>query len=554
MASLLIEKGLNQGQHMQLSEEKTILGRNPDCQVVIPVTSVSREHAAIFRMGSGFHIEDLQSRNGTFVNDEAIAARTKLKNGDKIRICDFQATFTEQLEHGATVDEDADEDVEEPPSSTTIEAKLSHSSSVRLETQPAEKLTALLEITNNLSKTLKLDPLLPKIGENLFQLFRQADRCFIILAEDTGKEGQPRLLPKLVKARRPQDETNARFSKTIVRACIDTAEAVLLDDAGSQMPTSQSVVDFRIRSVMCTPLVATDGKAFGVIQLDTQDRSKKFTQEDLRLLWGVARQASIAMENARLHETSLQQELTRRDLELARKVQLSFMPKNVPVVEGYEFFAFYEPAKEVGGDYYNFIPIGGGRLAMLLGDVAGKGVPAALMVAKLASDARFCLAFEQDTAVAITNINAAIFENASETDRFVTLSAAVLDPTSHVVTLVSAGHPSPLWYHKATGALEECVPKKMAGLPLGIMETCEYASCQVQLEPGDCLLIYSDGVPDSRNLKDQELTFNGMKAALKAGGPHTPKTLGERLVRAVHQHAAGRSPHDDVTLVCFGRK
>lgn len=544
MASLHIDKGLNQGQSVPLKDDRTVLGRNPDCHVVIPVTSVSREHAQILHNQGKFFIEDLQSRNGTFVNDKQISGRTALKNSDKIRICDFQATFID-----APPPDLEDEEEDEPDSATTVEAKLSHSSSVRLETQPAEKLAALLEISSNLSKTLKLDPLLPKIVDNLFLLFKQADRGFIILAE----EGTTKLMPKVIKTRRPQDETTARFSRTIVKQCLQSAQAVLLDDAGGQFPTSQSVVDFRIRSVMCTPLVTAEGKAFGVIQLDTQDRSKKFTEEDLKLLWGVANQASIALENAQLHENAVAQERVKRDLELAREVQLSFLPKKLPELAGYEFFAHYESALEVGGDYYGFVPMPNQRVAITLGDVAGKGVPAALLMAKLSSDARFCLLTEPELATAVSRLNNLLVESTSQMDRFVTMAAILLDANTHKVTLVNAGHPSPMLYRHQGGTLEECVPREVSGVPLGMLEGFDYSSCQVDLAPGDCLLVFSDGVPDAMSVRNTAFQIKGIHTALQGGGPYAPKTLGDKIVKAVRQHASGRSQHDDITLVCLGR-
>src|SRR5947208_4433107 len=193
-----------------------------------------------------------------------------------------------------------------------------------LDTQPAEKLRLLLEISNNLSKTLDLGSVFPKIADSLFNLFRQADRCFIILSEADGE----RLLPRVVKTRRPTDEGTARFSKSIVRKCLEEGKAFLSDDASrdDRIQLSQSVVDFRIRSVMCAPLTRADGVPFGVIQLDTQDRSKKFTQEDLKLLCGVGNQASIALENARLLDDAVKQERVQRDLNLAKMVQASFLP------------------------------------------------------------------------------------------------------------------------------------------------------------------------------------------------------------------------------------
>jgi serine phosphatase RsbU (regulator of sigma subunit)/pSer/pThr/pTyr-binding forkhead associated (FHA) protein len=539
MASLHILKGANEGTVIPLDGDRFVLGRNPDCAVVIPVTSVSREHAVILRTQGRFYIEDKQSRNGTFVNNQAISGRTPLKNNDRIRICDFLAAFLDN------------EEDEEQDSSSTVEAMLSHSSHQLLDTQPAEKLRLLLEISGNLSKTLELDALLPKIVESLFQMFRQADRCFLVQTE----EGTGKLMSRVVKTRRPQDETNARFSRSIVRRCLDTAQAFLSDDASrdDRIQLSQSVVDFRIRSVMCVPVCGPDGKAFGVIQLDTQDRSKKFTQEDLKLLWGVANQAAIALENARLHEEAVAQERLKRDLELASRIQRSFLPQSLPQVPGYEFAAHYESALEVGGDYYGFIPLPQGRLAMALGDVAGKGVPAALLMAKLSSDTRFSLLMEPDAGRAVGQLNDLLYAFTSEADRFVTLAVAVLDPAKHTATLVNAGHLSPLVYRPATGLFHEALPREKAGVPLGIMPGYRFEAAQVALAPGDTLLMFTDGVTDSVSVQNKTLGPKGLEESLKDLSPPTPQAVVERLSKTVKQHAAGRLPIDDVTLVALGR-
>jgi serine phosphatase RsbU (regulator of sigma subunit)/pSer/pThr/pTyr-binding forkhead associated (FHA) protein len=554
MASLHILKGMNEGQRIQLEGERSTLGRNPDCAVVIPITSVSREHAVIVRQAGRFYIEDLQSRNGTFVNNQQINSRTLLHHNDRIRICDFLAAF---LDASTTLPipkemlKEEEEPEEESDTSTTVEATLSHSSNLILQTQPAEKLQALLDISNNLSKTLELDPLLPKIVDSLFQLFKQADRCFIILVE----EGTGKLMPKVIKTRRPHDETNARFSRSIVKKCIETNSAFLSDDASAdkRIPLSQSVVDFRIRSVMCAPLCGADANTFGVIQLDTQDRSKKFTEEDLTLLLGVCNVASISMDNARMHEGRLAQERVKRDLELAHQVQLGFLPQKLPEVQGYDFWAHYESALEVGGDYYDFVPLKDQKLSITLGDVAGKGVTAALLMAKLSSDARFCLLTEPDLPRAIERLNDLLLQQAGKLDRFVTLAAALLDPATHTVTVVSAGHMAPFYYKRATGTVEDAMPKDVAGMPLGILPGDKYTAFTMTLQPGDCLLLFTDGVTDAVNVRNASFGAKGMTAALQDGGPFSPRTLCERLVRAVKQHSAGRPQHDDITLVCLGR-
>jgi len=139
-------------------------------------------------------------------------------------------------------------------------------------------------------------------------------------------------------------------------------------------------------------------------------------------------------------------------------------------------------------------------------------------------------------------------------DRFVTLTAAVLDPTTHAVTLVNAGHLSPLLFRQRAAALEEAAPRTKAGVPLGVMEGFAFESCQTTLEPGDSLILYTDGLPDAVDQANERFNTRGIQSAvLDASGPSTPRALGERLVTAVRHHAAGREAPDDLTLVCLGR-
>ena len=402
----------NKGGASELEDAQVILGRNRDCQVVIDYPAVSREHAHILLIQGKYYIEDRESRNGTFVNNQQIAGRTLLKNNDRIKICDFLCTFQDGSAlkplPAVLLPDEADADPE-GENSSTVEAKCTGtlSSHQLLESQPTEKIKALLDISTNLSKTLELDALLPKIADSLFQLFRQGDRCFLILRE----EPSGRLVPKMIKTRRAGTDTTSRFSKSIVQQCLETGQALLSEDAStdSRFGLSQSIADFRIRSVMCAPLLHADGKAFGVVQLDTQDRSKKFVADDLKLLVGVANQAAVALENVHLHNDLLARDRFQRDLELAREVQHGFLPRSSPEIPGYQFYTHYESAQQIGGDYYDFIPLAQHRLAVLLGDVAGKGVPAALLMAKLSAEARFCMLTESNSAAAVTHSTTCCF-------------------------------------------------------------------------------------------------------------------------------------------------
>jgi serine phosphatase RsbU (regulator of sigma subunit) len=281
--------------------------------------------------------------------------------------------------------------------------------------------------------------------------------------------------------------------------------------------------------------------------------TKPFQMEELHAR--VETHLKLRRLQVELEEYSRHLELARAriklDLELARGVQRGFLPLRTPEVPGYEFFAHYESAYEIGGDYYDFILLPHMQVAVLLGDVAGKGVAAALLMAKLCADARFCMLTERDPATAVTRLNS-LMNQSGIVDRFVTLVAAVLDPLNHTVTLVNAGHPPPLIYRRASRTAEEAIGNELAGLPLGVLDNSEYASCQVSLEPGDSILIFSDGVTEAVNVQGLQLQTQGVYAAVQ-GKAFCPRSLGEHVVEVVKQFATGCSQSDDISLVGFGR-
>jgi serine phosphatase RsbU (regulator of sigma subunit)/pSer/pThr/pTyr-binding forkhead associated (FHA) protein len=547
MADLVLLSGNEQGQRIPLQGDKIILGRDTTCDIVIKesmvrgdvpgdANSVSRKHAVISCEGSNYYIEDgdghgRKSRNGVYVNDQKVPLKQRvlLRNNDRIRICNFVCIFQDELE-----------------SSFIVEESIDHESSVHpLQAQPAETLRIILEISNSLSEDLEIDALLPRIVDRLFEIFKQADRGFIILLDESTGE----LAPRVTKSRRSGDKL--RFSASIVRQCLNNMQSILGNDLPHQFPDSQSIAGLPVRSLICAPIWTRDGRPLGAIQLDVEGPSKKFTREDLNLLLGVASQASIALSNARLHQDALINQARIRDLELAHQVQASFLPQSLPSVPGYEFFAHCESAREVGGDYYDFVPLPGQRWAVLLGDVAGKGVAAALVMVKFSVEARGCLLSEPDPEVAVRNLNV-VMSRSALMDRFVTLVLVILDPATHTATLLNAGHPLPLLIRHATGSVGEAGSGEARVLPIGIDVRSEYRSCQVQLQPGDRLVLFSDGITEAM---DGNGRLFGKKRAMAAieGATYSVRETGEHLLGAVKQYAAGCSQNDDITLVCFGR-
>lgn len=560
MAVLQVLKGETSGELLSLDGERLVLGRHPDCDIVLDAAAVSRQHAQILRENGGFYIEDLHSRNGTFVNGQLIDGRRPLEDGDRLKICDLAFTF---LRHRPGDDGSAPAlmpsddsslamliDDEGPLSNSTIMSKLDLSggrAGSRLLVNPEVKLRAMVEIAQNLGKAVALDEVLPKLLDSVFKIFVQADHGFVILR--AGEDGP--LVPRAVKHRRQDLEDRVRISRTIVSQVMQSKEAILSADAAKdeRFEMSQSIADLRIRSVMCAPLINSDGDALGVIQADTLDQRHRFSKDDLDLLASIASQAAIAIDNAQLHEQALKQQAVQSDLALAHKVQRGLLPAAPPIIAGYKFFDFYEPAYQVGGDYYDYVELPGGRLAVILGDVSGKGVSAALLMAKLSGEVRYHLVTEPTAAEAMNRINQS-FSRSGWEDRFVTFILAVLDAKAHEVTIVNAGHMPPL-LRREVGQVE-MVGQSEAGLPLGIEPEFEYTQTTYPLAPGDFLTMFTDGISEAMNADGELYGLDRLRLQIGAEA-ESVAALGRHILDDVKQFAGGRAQSDDMCLTCFGR-
>ena len=557
MPFLTAENGPEAGTRYDLADGEHILGRHPDCDVVIDVGAVSRHHCKVIRRSDGCYLEDLRSRNGTYLNDEVIEGTKALKHHDRVRVCDVVFTF--YLEATSTLDdssyravmvEDSDEQTKTPGS--TIMSKLdvvtqrSGSKAVQLTASPEAKLNALIEITQSLGKALSLDKVLPQVLDSLFRIFVQADRGFIGLLNDDGQ-----LVPRWTKLRREDSDETIRISRTIANEVLNTKEAILSADAASdsRFDMSQSIADFRIRSVLCAPLLDSDGNPIGMLQIDTVDQRQKFQEEDLELLVSAASQAAIAIDNAQLHEEALQRRTLERDLKLAHDVQHAFLPRSEPDIVGYDFFDYYQAADQVGGDYYDYLRLTDGRLAVVVADVVGHGIAAAMLMAKLSAEVGFCLASNASPDSAVTVLNQRLYD--LRLDRFVTLVVAVLDVQSHNVTIVSAGHMPPI-YRRANGEIEE-PGKSDAGLPLGILDGRDYQQSVLEFEQGASLTLYTDGLDEATDGSGKQYSIERMKRQIR-DSDGAPTSIGESILEGVRGHLDGRRQDDDMCLVCLRRR
>ena len=257
----------------------------------------------------------------------------------------------------------------------------------------------------------------------------------------------------------------------------------------------------------------------------------------------------MLVESAQLHETTLRQNRIERDLVLAQRVQQGLLPSARPNIDGYHFFDYYEPANEVGGDSYDYVPLPGGRLAVVLADVSGKGIAAALLMAKFSGEVRYLLASHEAPHEAVTHINRTM-DTVGWEDRFVTFVLAVVDPSQNRVTMVNAGHMPPL-LRKADGSVVP-ISDEQTGPPLGVDFDHQYEPCDISLGPGEQLVLFTDGFSEAMNAG---LELYGLARLETAVGSDLsdPDGLGSYILDDVRRFVSGHRQSDDMCMVCFGR-
>ena len=566
---LKVTKGPSEGVVVALHPERTILGRHPSAQVVLDDGAVSRHHAEIVADGGRFFVEDLQSRNGTEVNGIRISERTVLRDGDAIRICDHTFQYLKQLdcdpprrqEKKKIGSNSAKDTVEEQDGSkltgpeprgsqsmtdegSSVLSALEASSSgrgLRLNVRPEAKLRAVLEISAALGRVLDLQEVLTVILKSLFKIFSQADAGFVLLKDPEADAFHLRAS----HCNAPND-ADVPISMTVVRQAMEKTQAILSADVmgDSRFPASESLADLRLRSLMCAPLLSIDGRALGVIQLSTLMASQPFTSEDLDLLVSVSAQAALAVDNATMHDTILRRQQMESDMAFAAKVQQGFLPGAPPQAEGWQFAHYYKAAFHVGGDYFDYVPLPDGRIAIAVGDVTGKGVSAALLMARLHASARYQLISAPAPGGAMNSLNAEI-SNSGLGFRLITLVVAVVDPQARTVCISNAGHLPPV--HRTVDGVVTLIGGNVSGTPLGMLPDQQYKELTISLSPGESLLFYTDGITEAMNRKKEMYGKHRLLASVQKASAGVDAMVTD-LVKSVEDYCDGAEQQDDICV------
>jgi sigma-B regulation protein RsbU (phosphoserine phosphatase) len=297
------------------------------------------------------------------------------------------------------------------------------------------------------------------------------------------------------------------------------------------------------------------GRPVGVLAVYTR-QPRGFDEDDMRLLVLMGNQVALAIEQEHLHLQALEEQRLRRELELAREIQMSFLPDACPLLPGWSICGYYQAAREIGGDFYDFVTLpprragGPANLGLVIADVADKGVPAALFMALCRALVRAATSGGDPPQVAIARANALILGNASS-DLFVTLFYGMLDPSDGTLRYVIAGHNPPLWWRAAQGRVQR-LPGR--GIALGVLDMPLLEEQQVTLEPGDALLLYTDGLTEAMDATGQEFGEARVAELLGAHASEGADPVMHAVVDAQQAFTGGLPAFDDVTLVIVQRR
>jgi sigma-B regulation protein RsbU (phosphoserine phosphatase) len=305
--------------------------------------------------------------------------------------------------------------------------------------------------------------------------------------------------------------------------------------------------DASIGTLLCAPLIVK-AELTGVLTVYNKKSGGQFSEDDLRLLAIIAAQSGQIMENARLNESEKLFLKMREELGLAARIQHDLLPSSVPEIPGYELVGRNIPVQEVGGDHYDFIPMDDGKMAICLGDVSGKGLPASLLMSNLQATLRSQTLSTPSAVECVSRSNTLLFQSTSP-EKFVTLFYCILDHKNHTLTFCNAGHEFPFLVSK-NGNVHRL---ETGGVAVGMLESFPFSEETVRLEPDDLLVICSDGVTEAMDEKQMQFADIRLGAVLTENRHKTAAEVMQRVIESVRQHVASAPQVDDITLVVMKR-
>ena len=547
---------------VRLEGEPLSIGRAHDNELSYPNdASLSRKHAAIERSGESWVVRDLKSKNGTFVNGARIAEGHTLRAGDRVEagqlvmICgkpkedSSGVVFTPDLDSPlhATVMTSLEQVFSSKEAKPPVPASFGSSLGGALRfsfDHPA--VNALIRAGKELSARQPLPELFHLILELSLQAVG-AERGALLTVEGDNLVVQAMRGEALKISTVVRDRVLQQKVSVLVR---DTQ----IDDA---FKWRESVHGQQIRSMMAVPL-QTEDRVIGLVYVDSRYFVRELTPDDLNLLTVIANVAAVRIEHRRLADVEQMERILERDLEQAAVIQRGLLPERAPSVPGLDLAGYNAPCRTVGGDYYDFFPYPDGSVAVVLGDVAGKGMPAALGMSSLQARVHVLCEDTRDLAEMMSRLDRSIARNCPG-NRFVSLFFCVIDPAAATMRYCNAGHNPPLLIHAPGGAASGTAGASRidrlegSGTILGLLPDLGYDERQCRFEPGDLVALFSDGVTEAVNPEGEEFGEERLGEILRSRRQDPASSVVEAVMEAVSDWTEEAPAADDITLVVARR-
>jgi len=529
-----------------LDRDRLSLGRSSHNELCYPEDAgLSRQHLAIVRAGDGWAVEDLGSKNGTMLNGTRVEGTRAFKSGDRVSAGHLTLEFA---------------DADGGNSNTVVFIERGENTGV-MSTTVVASLEGVLgpEEVGDFSKTYVMPQnpqmrALIRAGRELASHRPLAELFEVImdLSLEAVCAGRGVLMTLEGDALQVRAVRGDKFeiSSTVRDRVLREKASLLVRDAqlDQAFKAQQSIVEQKVRSMLAVPLQTND-RVIGLIYLDSPHMIREFSREDLNLLTVMANVAAIRIEHARLAEVEAAERVMAKELDQAVQIQRRLLPSEVPIREGVDLAGYNVPCHGVGGDYYDFVPYDDGRIAMVVGDVAGKGMPASLLMSSL--QARVQVLFEEPTGVAghVTRLNKAVSVRCPE-NRFITFFACVLDPKTGELTYCNAGHNPPLLV-RTNGDVERLT---VGGVFLGLFPMAAYKEGHAQMHPGDILILFSDGASEATPAdRDEDFGEDRLASTAALHRDKSALQILEEINNELAVFTAGAPFADDVTLVIARR-
>ena len=525
-----------------LSADEVVIGRKSDADIVLPNPYVSRQHARLIKENEGYRIVDLRSTHGTYVNGQRIEM-CKLQYGDHISVGQdrLELLYLARIAQTTRI---------EIPEADDFEKSFNQLAAILpAEASDLEKISSVLDFQYQWGKSFSSEKTFQQILQSALKI-SGAERGFILLKQEdafeyvVGLDGNGRRLS-------PSD---FRTSRTVVNRVAHEGEAVFMcEGLASDLAQQESIVAMNLMAVACLPLrwisaAADTPEVQGILYLDSTKSMHVLTGLDQRILTKLALEASNVFEKLEMIKGFEQRKILEQELSLAQETQKTILPHSVPHWQNFRVYAFNQPTRYLGGDFYDFLNLSECEFAGVLADVSGKGISASLIGSLLQGALHMQCRSTTGLEQALNDINH-FFAERTSSERFVTLFLFALNLDGHG-RFINAGH-NPAYLYRARSKEIELL--ESGGLILGAFDFATYQSCPLALSQGDILVVYSDGVTDAQNPKGEMFGEERLIQLIKKEAPSGGEALEKAILQSIEEFTRGMAQTDDITFLLVER-